>query len=85
MKRVHSCIQNAPRFDGQGFELRGKVTVQPRKATIFLSLLTCCEVFDVTWKLQRARVVCAGDKVGLDSYSSADRGLDSSIPVWSQV
>jgi len=85
MKRVHSCIQNAARFDGQGFELRGKVTVQPRKSTTFLSLLTRYEVFDVTWKLQRARLQCAGDKAGLDSYSSADRGLDPRIPVSSRV
>jgi hypothetical protein len=80
---VHS--KYAVRFDGQGFELRGKVTLQLRKATTFQSLLTRYEVFDVTWKLQRARLVCAVDKAGLDSHSSADRGLASRIPESSRV
>ena len=80
---MHS--KHAVRFDGQGFELREKVTLQLSKVTTFLSLLTRYEVCDVTWKLQRARLVCAGDKAGLDSYSSADRGLDTRIPVSSRV
>ena len=80
---MHS--KRTARFDGQGFELRGKVTLQLRKATNFLSLLTRYEVFDVTWKLQGGRLVCAGDKAGLDTYSIADRGLVSRIPVSSRV
>ena len=80
---MHS--KHAARLDGQGFELREKVTLQLSKATTFLSLLTRYEVSDVTWKLHRDRLVCAGDTVGLDSYSGADRGLDSRIPVASRV
>ena len=76
---VHS--EHAARFDGQGFELRGKVTLQLSKATALLYLLTLYEVCDDTWKLHGARLVCAGDEASLDLYSSAARWLDSCIPV----
>lgn len=82
---VHS--KHAARFDGQGFELRGKVTRQLQKATI-LSVFLFLHVVEYVMA-PRSCIVAEScilvSRLVWTLHPSADPGLDSCIPVTSPV
>jgi len=63
MKRVHLCIQNMRLGSmDKALSFVGRWLGRSAERLTFLSLLAHYEVFDVTWKLPGARLVCAGNR-----------------------